>query len=78
MPLVFFKETQVSDIEINKPRTADGVEVDKQTEVFWKYEPDKPYRAIGRFSAIPVEGGSSEPMSEMLSTQALAQAEYDK
>ena len=63
--------------EINKPRTADGVEVDKQTEVFWKYGPAEPFRAIGRWSAIPVDGGSSEPMCEMYSTQAMAQKEYD-
>jgi len=52
--------------------TADGETVTGNDHVFWKWNPDKPFLPMSKWSAVPVQGGASEPIVEMYSTPEAA------
>jgi len=52
--------------------TADEVMVFGSDIVYWQFNPNKPFHPMYRFSAVPIGGGASEPMTEMYSTKQAA------
>lgn len=61
---------------LGQAKTADGVSVTGSDVVFWKFDPSRAFRAMNSYSAIPIGGGSSEPMVEMYSTREAAEAAH--